>query len=68
VSLVIDSSMTLAWYFEDERTQASVAVLNQAADAGAVVPVRGLPCGPGSGVQRRLVLVGKATPVPQRYF
>jgi hypothetical protein len=23
VSLVIDSSMTLAWYFEDEKTEAS---------------------------------------------
>jgi len=38
VSLVIDSSMTLAWYFEDERTEASLAVLRQVADAGAIVP------------------------------
>jgi hypothetical protein len=38
VSLVIDCSMTLAWYFEDERTEASLAVLEQVADAGAVVP------------------------------
>jgi predicted nucleic acid-binding protein len=38
VSLVIDSSMTLAWYFEDERTEASIAVLNQVADTGAAVP------------------------------
>jgi len=38
VSLVIDSSMTLAWYFEDERTAASLAVLEQVADAGAVAP------------------------------
>jgi len=30
--------MTLAWYFEDERTEASLAVLEQVADAGAVVP------------------------------
>jgi predicted nucleic acid-binding protein len=37
VSLVIDSSMTLAWYFEDERTTASIAVLNRVAEAGAVV-------------------------------
>ena len=36
--LVIDSSMTLAWYFEDERTEASLAVLRQVADAGAIVP------------------------------
>jgi predicted nucleic acid-binding protein len=38
VSLVIDSSMTLAWYFEDERTAASIAVLNQVAEEGAIVP------------------------------
>ena len=38
MSLVIDSSMTLAWYFDDERTATSIAVLNQVADAGAVVP------------------------------
>jgi predicted nucleic acid-binding protein len=38
VSLVVDSSMTLAWYFDDERTAASIAVLNQVADAGAIVP------------------------------
>ena len=37
MSLVIDSSMTLAWYFEDERTTASIAVLNRVAEAGAVV-------------------------------
>jgi predicted nucleic acid-binding protein len=38
VSLVIDSSMTLAWYFEDEKTAASIAVLNHVAEQGAVVP------------------------------
>jgi predicted nucleic acid-binding protein len=38
VSLVIDSSMTLAWYFEDEKTEASLAVLKRVADAGAIVP------------------------------
>lgn len=38
MSLVIDSSMTLSWYFEDERTAGRIAVLNQVADAGAVVP------------------------------
>jgi predicted nucleic acid-binding protein len=38
VSLVIDSSMTLAWYFEDEKTDASIAVLNRVAESGAVVP------------------------------
>src|ERR1700719_4330784 len=30
--------MTLAWYFEDERTAASIAVLNRVGEAGAVVP------------------------------
>jgi predicted nucleic acid-binding protein len=38
VSLVVDSSMILAWYFEDERTDASIAVLEQVAEAGAIVP------------------------------
>jgi predicted nucleic acid-binding protein len=38
VSLVIDSSMTLAWYFEDEKTDASIAVLNRVVEEGAVVP------------------------------
>jgi predicted nucleic acid-binding protein len=38
VSLVIDCSMTLSWYFEDERTAARISVLNQVADAGAIVP------------------------------
>src|ERR1700730_13174643 len=30
--------MTLSWYFEDERTAGRIGVLNQVADAGAVVP------------------------------
>lgn len=38
MSLVIDSSMTLSWYFEDERTAGRIAVLNQVAYVGAVVP------------------------------
>jgi len=38
VSLVIDSSMTLAWYFEDEKTAASLTVLKRVVEAGAVVP------------------------------
>jgi predicted nucleic acid-binding protein len=38
MSLVIDSSMTLAWYFEDEKTDASLAVLHRVVDTGAVVP------------------------------
>jgi len=38
VSLVIDSSMTLAWYFEDEKAEESTAVLHRVAESGAVVP------------------------------
>jgi len=38
VSLVIDSSITLAWFFEDERSAAADAVLRQVAESGAVVP------------------------------
>ncbi len=38
MSLVIDSSMTLAWYFEDEKTDECTAVLHQVVREGAVVP------------------------------
>jgi predicted nucleic acid-binding protein len=38
VSVVLDSSITLSWYFEDERTDASYAVLQLVAEEGAVVP------------------------------
>jgi len=38
VSLVLDASVTLSWYFDDERTPASDAVLDQVAATGAVVP------------------------------
>ena len=38
MSLVIDSSITLAWFFEDERTERADAVMRQVAKAGAVVP------------------------------
>jgi len=38
VSLVVDSSVTLAWYFEDEKTDESTSVLHQVVAAGAVVP------------------------------
>lgn len=38
MSLVLDSSATLAWYFEDERTDAITAVLRRVGEAGAVVP------------------------------
>jgi len=38
LSLVIDSSITLAWFFEDERSERTDAVLRQVAESGAVVP------------------------------
>jgi len=38
VSLVLDASLTLSWYFEDERTPAIDVVLDEVAASGAVVP------------------------------
>jgi len=38
VSLVLDTSLTLSWYFEDERTPAADALLDRVADQGAMVP------------------------------
>jgi predicted nucleic acid-binding protein len=38
LSLVIDASLTMAWYFEDESTPATDALLDRVADAGALVP------------------------------
>jgi predicted nucleic acid-binding protein len=38
LSLVLDASMAIAWLFEDERTEAAVAVLRRVAAEGAVVP------------------------------
>jgi predicted nucleic acid-binding protein len=38
VSLVLDASQTLGWYFEDERTQAGDAALDRVTEEGAVVP------------------------------
>ena len=38
MSLIIDSSITLAWYFIDEQTAASRAVLKQVVENGAIVP------------------------------
>ncbi len=39
MSLVLDPSLALSWYFEDEGTPAADAVLDQVADEGAIVPV-----------------------------
>ena len=38
MNLVIDSSITLAWFFEDQRSSAADAVLRDVADRGAVAP------------------------------
>jgi len=38
VTLVVDASLTLSWYFEDERTPAADALLDQVTNTGAVVP------------------------------
>jgi len=38
VSLVLDSSVTLSWCFEDERTPATTKLLERVTEAGAVVP------------------------------
>lgn len=38
MSLVIDSSITLAWFFEDERSPRADAILHEVASEGAVVP------------------------------
>lgn len=38
MSVVIDSSVTLAWCFADERTDAVDAVLTLVAESGAIVP------------------------------
>ena len=38
MSVVIDSSVTLAWFFEDERSDETENVLDQVATAGAIVP------------------------------
>ena len=38
MSIVLDSSMTLSWYFEDERTPISRALLDEVVRNGAIVP------------------------------
>lgn len=38
MSLVIDASLTMTWYFEDEATPAADELLNTVAQSGAVVP------------------------------
>ena len=38
MSLVLDASLTLTWYFDDEATPGTEAVLDRVSEAGAVVP------------------------------
>ncbi len=38
MSLVLDASLALAWFFDDERSPGADAVLDTVAAAGAVVP------------------------------
>jgi predicted nucleic acid-binding protein len=38
LNLVIDASLTMAWYFDDESTPATDELLDRVAGAGAVVP------------------------------
>lgn len=38
MSVVIDASVTLAWYFEDEASPATDQLLDRIAEAGAIVP------------------------------
>jgi len=38
LSCVIDASVTLSWFFEDERSAERDALLDQVAEAGATVP------------------------------
>ena len=38
VSLVLDASLALAWYFHDEATPVTDAILDRVAETGAVVP------------------------------
>jgi len=39
LSLVLDASTTLGWYFEDERNAAGDDILDRVTESGAVVPI-----------------------------
>ena len=39
MSLILDASVTLSWYFEDERTSSGEALMDRVAADGAVVPL-----------------------------
>ncbi len=38
MSLVLDASLTMSWYFEDESTPATDAILDQISQTGALAP------------------------------
>ena len=38
MSLALDASLTLSWYFEDERTKEADRLLDQVSESGAMVP------------------------------
>jgi predicted nucleic acid-binding protein len=38
MSLVLDASLALSWFFDDEQTEAGLAILEKIIDIGAVVP------------------------------
>jgi predicted nucleic acid-binding protein len=38
LTIVIDASLTMAWYFEDESTPATDELLERVAESGAMVP------------------------------
>jgi predicted nucleic acid-binding protein len=38
VTFVVDSSVSLAWCFEDEQTEAVMKLLDRVAEAGAAAP------------------------------
>ena len=38
MSLILDASMALSWYFADEQTDAADTILDRVAEQGAVVP------------------------------
>jgi hypothetical protein len=38
LNLVIDASLTMAWYFDDESTPATDELLDRVAGAAAIVP------------------------------
>ena len=38
MSLVIDSSITLAWFFDDERSDSADAIMQSVSKTGAIVP------------------------------